>query len=353
MMRGRKIFRILMAVTTVAFLVGVQPFDVYAATGVSVSKEQADEIVDETADIITKFAVIGLDSQDVADLFSLVPRESDFYEKEARMEVPISAESTAVRTGTDAKREQIKDTFQIAKQYYRSAYYDKTMTAKKDFGTYFTYLYISQYVDTPQAQTTENDLVYILSDSDIKAYDKFMKDARLSEWSKQMRKLGNILYTDMDCDATLDAVIELNRIITDGYERIEKEADKGTNQNYDIDEALKTIAPMVKNYIMKHHDEAVRKKDLIQDTSTYVREQLDAMDFYECYDEKITVFIIDILTESLIEMIHNKIPLIDCYVAVKPLSAYENGTIQSPALIALRYSYSSRYVMRTTDYFKK
>lgn len=369
MIRGR-IGKGLVAVITVICLIGVQPFYVQAATGTCVSRGESDEILDGIADAVAQLEGLGLSGQDVTDLFSLLPREKSFYIKKASLNLPISAKlvsldetagttkitsqavtianNSAVSTDsintTDSHLTRIKNIYHTAKQYYKSDLYDCEAATEKDFGSYFTYLYISYYIDTPQKQPSGDELAYIISDADVKAYDKFIDDARLSDWWTQMQALGNELYADVDCDATLTSLNEVNRILSDGMSRIEKKDAPSA--------VLTTIAPLVKSYIVKHHSKATSEKKLIKETSAYVQKQLASLDFYEDFDQKTTDAVTDILTTTFINAIRNSVPLMETYLLATPLSVYKTDWRQSPALIGLKYSFSSRYALRTEIYFR-
>lgn len=351
MMKGRT-FKFFMAVATIVAIIVTQPFSVFAATGITATKEQADAIIDNTSEVVARFAAMGLDDRDVEELFSLMPKESSFYEKESELYLPTSEQSlesvdaSDFEISDDIRETRIKSIYQTARQYFESNYYDSSAAGQQDFGTYFTYLYLSYFVDTPLLHTSDADLSYAILEDDIEAYDKFIKDTQLSEWSRRMQLLGNELYADIDCNETLATVIELNNILDDGAERMNKVAAKHS-ADYDTATVVKTVAPRVKGYIIRHYNRATSEKELITETAAYVEKRLGFSNFYDTYDKETTAAITDILSESIIACIRSGIPLIKYYVSAQTIFAYEEGTILSPALIGLRFSYSGRYATKT------
>lgn len=232
-------------------------------------------------------------------------------------------------------------------QYFHSNFYEGNDDNGIDFGNYLTYLYLSHYVDGPGRAPTANDFPYIISSSDITAYNTFLKSAHLSSWATEISNMGAATYSDFDYVISINAVNTVDQIIKQGV----NDATMAAVNGYITASALSTITPLIKSYITGHHATASEEDELTQDTLAYVNSQLSALNFYENFDENITNTIVSIMTTTFISAICSSISLIGVCVSVIPLFVYEcTGLIQTAALVSLQYSFSGRYAIRTGIY---
>ena len=175
---------------------------------------------------------------------------------------------------------------------------------------------------------------YIISTSDVSAYNQFLSSANLSNWANNLANLGSALYSDFDYMASLTSINSVDQLLSNGVNQVTMEAVNG----YNTTKALITIAPLIKKYIVENHATAVDDVTLTDDTLEYVESQLSALNFYETFDKDITSAVISI-------------SLMGVFVSVVPLFVYEcTGLIQTAVLARLQYSFSGRYAVRTGIY---
>lgn len=206
---------------------------------------------------------------------------------------------------------------------------------------------MSHYVDGPGRAPTANDLPFIISSSDISAYNTFLNSAHLSSWATEVANLGAAIYSDCDYFSSINAINTVDQIINQGV----NDATMAAVNGYNTGSALSTITPLIKSYIVGHHATASDEEELTQGTLDYVNSQLYALNFYENFDENITNTIVSILATTFISAICSSISLIGVCVSVIPLFVYEcTGLIQTAVLVNLQYSFSGRYAVRTGIY---
>ena len=317
--------------------------------------------------IVTGSNEMGLTEEDISDLFGVLPREDSFYHEIEPQSIEyngtfvcegslldVSPESSNTRSyngnlpSSDVtQKERIENIYGIALQYYRTNYYEGSKVDGTAFGNYLSYLYLSHYIDGPGRAPTANDLPYIISTSDVSAYNQFLSSANLSNWANNLANLGSALYSDFDYMASLTSINSVDQLLSNGVNQVTMEAVNG----YNTTKALITIAPLIKKYIVENHATAVDDVTLTDDTLENVESQLSALNFYETFDKDITSAVISIVTTTFISAICSSISLMGVFVSVVPLFVYEcTGLIQTAVLARLQYSFSGRYAVRTGIY---
>lgn len=88
---------------------------------------------------------------------------------------------------------------------------------------------------------------YIISTSDVSAYNQFLSSANLSNWANNLANLGSALYSDFDYMASLTSINSVDQLLSNGVNQVTMEAVNG----YNTTKALITIAPLIKNILLK------------------------------------------------------------------------------------------------------
>ena len=344
-----------------------QTTSVYASSGSTMTSEQVDTLFNGIESITMQLENIGLSDQDISDIFHLKPREEEFYTETSMQTIPYSGKfvnedsvhnNNIIRYSNQSgnapgsnqeQRKRIENMYSVALQYYKTNFYEGKKSNGADFGNYLTYLYISHYIDGPGRTPTESDFPFIISSSDVSAYDTFLRTSNLSEWATEMANLGVNLYSDYDYVKSLNAINTVDQTIKDKMQQI-------SILLYDTNEtrkAVESIAPIVKNSIVEKYATANSDKELTDETLVYVESQLQKLDFYKNYDKNICNSITSILASTFISAICNSVSLIGIGVSVIPLFVYDyTGLIQGAVLVNLQYSFSGRYAIRIDIYIE-
>lgn len=350
-------------IVAICFVVS-QSLSVYAVTNSTLTSQQLGTIFDGVESIVVQLEGIGLSEADISELFQLTPRENGFYAQTSTQTIPYTGTFVAetvdepqmsvyssyngnLPSSDIVQKERLENIYGVALQYFHSDYYEGSDANGTDFGNYLTYLYLSHYVDGPGRAPTANDLPFIISSSDISAYNTFLNSAHLSSWATEVANLGATIYSNCDYFSSINAINTVDQIIDQGI----NDATMAAVNGYNTISALSTITPLIKSYIVGHHAIGSDEEELTQGTLDYVSSQLYALNFYENFDEKITNTIISILATTFISAICSSISLIGVCVSVIPLFVYEcTSLIQTAVLVNLQYSFSGRYAVRTGIY---
>lgn len=366
-MAKTKIVKFMCSIVLAVSLVLSQSYTAMASGSSTITEQQLGVLFDGMESIVVQLEEMGLTEEDISDLFGVLPREDSFYHEIEPQSIEyngtfvcegslldVSPESSNTRSynwnlpSSDVtQKERIENIYGIALQYYRTNYYEGSKVDGTAFGNYLSYLYLSHYIDGPGRAPTANDLPYIISTSDVSAYNQFLSSANLSNWANNLANLGSALYSDFDYMASLTSINSVDQLLSNGVNQVTMEAVNG----YNTTKALITIAPLIKKYIVENHATAVDDVTLTDDTLEYVESQLSALNFYETFDKDITSAVISIVTTTFISAICSSISLMGVFVSVVPLFVYEcTGLIQTAVLARLQYSFSGRYAVRTGIY---
>ena len=361
----RRVISIFMSVC----LIVVQSVNVFAAED-KVSDEQLEVIMDGVNSIVVQLESLGLNDNEISEIFQLSPRESSFYETTAVEVIPYSGEFAVENTSgeevvseimtssgyngnppssNEEQKQRIKKIYGVALNFFKSDYYEGSSNNGTDFGNYLKYLYLSHYIDGPGRVPTSNDLPYIVSKSDISAYNQFLENAKLSNWANAVAGMGSVLYSDFDYVTSINAINTVDMTLKQGIDDMMMAGVNG----YNTKDALATIAPLVKSYIVENHATVDSDEELTQGTLDYVTTQLEDLDFYVNYDKNITKTIINIMATTTISVIFGSVSIIGLCISVVPLYVYEvTGLIGTAVLVNLQYSFSTRLAVRTGIYLE-
>lgn len=354
-------------ILSICFLAS-QSMNVYASTNTNTlpTTQQFGDILDGIESIVVQLEELGLSESDISELFQLSRREDSFYTQSTEQMIPydgsferefvdyasVGSYSTMSYSGNlpgsdTIQKQRIENIYSVALQYYNSNYYEGNHNNGTDFGNYLTYLYLSHYIDGPGRAPTQNDLPFIISTSDIRAYNTFLNSAHLSNWSTAMANIGATLYSNWEYISSINAINTVDQAIARG---VDDSVMAGVN-GYNTASTLTTVVPMIKTYIVGHYATASNEDELTQGTLNYVNGQLNALNYYEKFDENITNTIVSIMITTFASVLCNSISLIGFGVSLVPLFVYEcTGLIQTAILVNLQYSFSGRYAIRTGIY---
>lgn len=260
---GKRILSIVMALC----LIVIQSVNVNAANSNQISEEQLDNILKGMDSIVLQLESLGLNDSEINEIFQLSAREDDFYnvtqvdtipfdgnfvmeEAESSFDyeiVPYADYDGNLPETNAVQQQRIQNIYGVALKYFQSDYYEGSSVNGKDFGNYLTYLYLSHYIDGPGRAPTSNDLPYIISSSDIGAYEQFLTSAKLSNWANALAGLGSALYSDIDYAASMNAINTVDQTIAESI----KELTMIKLNGYNTADALNSISPLVKSYIVE------------------------------------------------------------------------------------------------------
>lgn len=361
---SKRIFSVFVAVC----LVMAQSMNVSAAGNVGLSVEQLNTLLDGMDSIVLQLEELGLNDSEISGLFQLTPREDSFYKVTQANIVPYTGnfvmerpdddiDNSGVTTfgsyngnppsSSEVQRQRIENIYGVALQYFHSDFYQGADQMGEDFGNYLTYLYLSHYIDGPGRAPTDSDLPYIISSDDIQTYNTFLTSANLSSWATALASLGSATYSNIDYVTNLDAINTVDQTLSLSKKNIVMAGVNG----YNTKGAVESIAPLIKAYFDEHYYTASNDEELSQETFCYVSSQLEALNFYENFDENITKTITDLLITTFISVICSSVSLMGICVSVIPLYVYEaTGLIQTAVLVSLQYSFSGRQAVRTGIY---
>lgn len=361
---SKRIFSVFVAIC----LVMVQSMNVNAANSEGLSIEQLNTIFDGMDSIMLQLKDLGLNDREINELFQFTPREDSFYKVTQVSTVPYMGSfvmkcpnedvnySSVTTYGSyngnppstnEVQRQRVENIYSVALQYFHSDFYQGEDKTGEDFGNYLTYLYLSHYIDGPGRAPTENDLPYIISSDDIRAYNTFLTSAKLSSWATALAGLGSAVYSDIDYATNLNAINTVDQTLSISKKDIVMAGVNG----YNTKGAVESIAPLIKAFFDEHYYTASNDEELTQETFHYVSSQLEALNFYENFDKNITKTITDLLITTFISVICSSVSLMGLFVSVIPLYVYNaTGLIQTAVLVSLQYSFSGRYAVRTGIY---
>ncbi len=360
----KRIFSVFVALC----LVIVQSMNVNAASNAGLSPEQLNTLLDGMESIILQLEELGLNDREISELFQFTPREDSFYKITQVNTIPYRGNFSMEQSdsGIDynsvatygsyngnppssnaVQRQRIENIYGVALRNFHSDFYQGENEDGEDFGNYLTYLYLSHYIDGPGRAPTENDLPYIISSDDIRAYNTFLSSANLSSWATALASLGSATYSNIDYTTNLNAINTVDQTLSISKKDIVMAGVNG----YNTKGAVESIAPLIKAYFDEHYYTASNDEELTQETFYYVSSQLEALNFYKDYDKNITKTITDLLITTFISVICSSVSLMGLCVSVIPLYVYEaTGLIQTAVLVSLQYSFSGRYAVRTGIY---
>lgn len=367
-MKQRRIMKSSVALIVTICLLMNQTYIVKAEESSTITVEQLGILFDGVESIVIQLKELGLTEEDIHALFSLTPREEDFYQSEIPELIAYTGEFTRtldeeviiksdrsydgnLPNSDIEQKNRLESIYSTAQKHYKSKYYEGPVDEEdfSAFGDYLTYLYLSHYIDGPGRVPTNNDFPYIITKSDISAYKQFIMSGYTSTLLEGIANLGTAIYANSDYVKTLSSIntIDLklaktrNEILLSGADNI-----------HSTKEALKTISPIVTEYIVSHYDIAYNEESLTEETIKYVESKLSLLDFHEQYEDDVVDMLTAIMISTCIAAVCSSVSLIGIIVSAIPLFVYGCTTIFDTAVwVKLQYSFRGRYAVRMGIYY--
>lgn len=208
---------------------------------------------------------IGFSSEDIAELTQLERKDASFYEGYTEQIAALSVVTDRTRS---LENELLNQAYVVPyaqdgnppetpqEQNERLAYVTSVALSRygnvSNFGQYVFYLYMSHYIDNPnytKANPGFNSIyAYVITEDDIRAYDSFVQQSRISIFSNNVRNL----YDDItEAKEKLDELVE---VASAGKDISLNTADAIQDLvEYDPSKAVEH-AKMLKTSLINHYD---------------------------------------------------------------------------------------------------
>lgn len=199
------------------------------ADNTKLNPDDMESILNDISSVGKAWESMGFQSQDISEIMQLPRKNSNFYKEiEASVNELSNAsketkkiENTLMKqetitlysqdgnppSGVEEQNERIKYVTQVALDRYGSVY------NSEQFNKYVVYLYMSHYIDNPN-YTRENPgfdniYAYVITNDDIRAYDKFIEQTKYSMFSE------NVVNFINDYKSAVDNIVGLTGSIAD------------------------------------------------------------------------------------------------------------------------------------------
>lgn len=245
------------------------------------------------------------------------------------------------------QQQRIVNIYGVAQQYYYTDYYEGEKNTAEDFGKYMTYLYVSHYIDGPGRVPRASDYPFIISSTDINAYNNFLSATQISYWTTQVTNLGCALYSEFNYNDTLtmlnDADVTLRQCLSD--------INTVAWDSYNTSQVLSAAVPYIENFFKDNYETSNSDEQFMEEMVDYVTLNLNSLNFFETYDYDITMSIACMAATAVLDVLNLSFPIVGICTSVIPFFAYNaTGTFASINLLSLQYSFSARYAVRTGIY---
>lgn len=199
------------------------------ADNTKLNPDDMESILNDISSVGKAWESMGFQSQDISEIMQLPRKNSNFYKgieasvnelsnasKETKkIENTLMKQETITLysqdgnppSGVEEQNERIKYVTQVALDRYGSVY------NSEQFNKYVVYLYMSHYIDNPN-YTRENPgfdniYAYVITNDDIRAYDKFIEQTKYSMFSE------NVVNFINDYKSAVDNIVGLTGSIAD------------------------------------------------------------------------------------------------------------------------------------------
>lgn len=199
------------------------------ADNTKLNPDDMESILNDISSVGKAWESMGFQSQDISEIMQLPRKNSNFYKgieasvnelsnasKETKkIENTLMKQETIILysqdgnppSGVEEQNERIKYVTQVALDRYGSVY------NSEQFNKYVVYLYMSHYIDNPN-YTRENPgfdniYAYVITNDDIRAYDKFIEQTKYSMFSE------NVVNFINDYKSAVDNIVGLTGSIAD------------------------------------------------------------------------------------------------------------------------------------------
>ncbi len=279
---GKKLVSLIVAmnliIATTAFYPSQNVYAIEAAEtaveATSIDTERLKMALDDITIAGKAWESIGFSSEDIAELTQLERKETSFYEGYTEQ---IAALSVVTEHTRNLESELLNQAYVVPyaqngnppetpqEQNERLAYVTNVALNRygnvSNFGQYVFYLYMSHYIDNPNYTKAnpgfDNIYAYVITEDDIRAYDSFVQQSKISIFSNNVRNL----YDDItDSKEKLDELVE---VASAGKDISLNTADAIQDlAEYDPSIAIEH-ARMIKTSLINHYDTAESVEELL------------------------------------------------------------------------------------------
>lgn len=200
-------------------MVIINPMAVYAKADAGITAQQLSDLLGGTQEMIENLQELGFTMDDIVDMFAMsgnVEEQDlqllyDMVELDNTTPLALYDYDGNPPASYQDQKQRIQNVYGVALRYYGTNYYEGNSIGGENFGKYLTYLYLSHYVDGPGRAPTANDLPYIISSSDVTAYNTFLNSAKLNTLFSGLASLGSACYSGFDYTQTVGNISNIIR----------------------------------------------------------------------------------------------------------------------------------------------
>ncbi len=359
----KKLMSKIIALIIVVCTALLNPMMVFAIESEDVTVEQIKEFLGGMQNMVDSLEELGFSLTDICDLMTLSGEADSEIIETLKFEIDNYNQYQTMLYDYDGnppksqseQNDRFLNVFSVAmnnKKYHRN-YYEGNLREseeykKNDFGDYISYLYISHYIDGPECAPTENDLPYIISESDIGAYNKFISVTDVAPLISSISDFSSYIYTKYDYMKTVNSRVENLNSIIDDKKLMVYSVYLGCNDIKNISGHLISLTMESAKNVYYY---GISEDEFYNDVNNYVNDKLSSLGYYEEFGEEIVSKIKDIFISIACSVILDSLSLFAVYMAAIPLFVYSfSSLIDVAALVNLGYTFSARYAIRTGIY---
>ena len=321
-------------------MVIINPMAVYAKADAGITAQQLSDLLGGTQEMIENLQELGFTMDDIVDMFAMSGNVEE-------QDLQLLYDMVELDNTTPLA---LYDYDGVALRYYGTNYYEGNSIGGENFGKYLTYLYLSHYVDGPGRAPTANDLPYIISSSDVTAYNTFLNSAKLNTLFSGLASLGSACYSGFDYTQTVGNISNINSEVLDKIALLYA-AGEGEYNMESIVGAFGDVRDVVLSYYMENYEEGVDKEAFRISSEEYVERQLNVLGIYSDYDAEFIARLKGIAHSVIWSVVTESLSVVGVFIAALPLFVYSFTTLTEVAVfVNLGYSFSGRLAVRTGIY---
>lgn len=339
-------------------MVIINPMAVYAKADAGITAQQLSDLLGGTQEMIENLQELGFTMDDIVDMFAMsgnVEEQDlqllyDMVELDNTTPLALYDYDGNPPASYQDQKQRIQNVYGVALRYYGTNYYEGNSIGGENFGKYLTYLYLSHYVDGPGRAPTANDLPYIISSSDVTAYNTFLNSAKLNTLFSGLASLGSACYSGFDYTQTVGNISNINSEVLDKIALLYA-AGEGEYNMESIVGAFGDVRDVVLSYYMENYEEGVDKEAFRISSEEYVERQLNVLGIYSDYDAEFIARLKGIAHSVIWSVVTESLSVVGVFIAALPLFVYSFTTLTEVAVfVNLGYSFSGRLAVRTGIY---
>ncbi|MCM1327058.1 MAG: hypothetical protein NC094_07290 [Bacteroidales bacterium] len=350
----KKLFSVVLALCMVI----INPMAVYAKADVSITVQQLSDLLSGTQEMVENLQELGFSMEDIVDMLALSGKTEeqdlqllyDMVELDNAIPLALYDYDGNPPASYQEQKQRIQNIYEVASRYYDTNYYEGESKGGEDFGKYLTYLYLSHYVDGPGRAPTANDLPYIISSSDVIAYNTFLSSAKLDALFSGLASLGSACYSGFDYTQTVGNISNINSEVLDKIALLYA-ASEGEYNMESIVGAFGDVRDAMLSYYKEKYKEGMSEEALRAGSEEYVERQLNALGIYSDYDAEFIARLESIAHSVIWSIVTKSLSVLGVLIAALPLFVYSFTTLTDIAsFVNLGYSFSGRLAVRTGIY---